>query len=92
MKAGWEKLLTLCLKLDKKQELNELFQAMLTPDEYENIGKRILIMEELIKKESSQRQIADKLNVSIAKITRGSNELKRMPRDVQIKFEKIFNE
>lgn len=92
MVDGWNKLLTLCLKTKEKQELNHLFQAMLTPDEYENIGKRILIMEALVKKELSQRHIAEKLNVSIAKITRGSNELKRMPTEMKAEFEKIFSE
>ena len=31
----------------------------------------------LLKKQKTQREIAEDLNVSIAKITRGSNELKR---------------
>ena len=50
--------------------------ALLTPEEYENIAKRMLILEALMKKELSQREIAKQYNVSIAKITRGSNELK----------------
>ncbi len=39
---------------------------------------RYLIIKELLQKKKPQRQIAKDLNVSIAKITRGSNELKRM--------------
>ncbi|MAZ40348.1 MAG: trp operon repressor [Legionellales bacterium] len=77
--SGWEKLLQICLKSTDKQSLSTLLIALLTPEEYENIAKRMLILEALMKKELSQREIAKQYNVSIAKITRGSNELKRMP-------------
>jgi TrpR family trp operon transcriptional repressor len=49
----------------------------LTPKEKADLKTRILIIKELLKKEKTQRQIAKYLNLSIAKITRGSNELKR---------------
>ena len=39
---------------------------------------RYSIIHELIKQEKTQREIAKELNVSIAKISRGSNELKRI--------------
>ena len=69
--SGWEKLLQICLKSTDKQSLSTLLIALLTPEEYENIAKRMLILEALMKKELSQREIAKQYNVSIAKITRG---------------------
>jgi TrpR family trp operon transcriptional repressor len=39
---------------------------------------RCLIIRDLLMQEQTQREIAKNLNVSIAKITRGSNELKRI--------------
>jgi len=92
IESGWEKLLTVCLKCDDKQQLSDLLKAVLTPEEYENVAKRMLILEALMKKELSQRDMAEKFDVSIAKITRGSNELKRMPAVVKAEFEKIFCE
>jgi len=87
---GWDKFITLCVNINKKQQLSDLLKVMLTPEEYDNIAKRMLILEALIKDEWSQREMADKLNVSIAKITRGSNELKRMPPAVREVFERFF--
>ena len=62
---------------DKKNYLL-LFDLFLTPEEREDLERRFLIIQELIKGKKTQRQIAKDLNVSIAKITRGSNELKRI--------------
>ena len=50
-----------------------------TQEEKESIATRCLIVVELLKQEKTQRAIAEYSHVSIAKITRGSNELKRMP-------------
>ncbi|MCB1084045.1 MAG: trp operon repressor, partial [Simkania sp.] len=41
-----------------------------------DLSKRILIVQELLNGEKTQREMAKDLQVSIAKITRGSNELK----------------
>ena len=59
--------------------LSQLFDLLLTPEEKESLALRCLIIEELLKQKKTQRDIAKDLQVSIAKITRGSNELKRMP-------------
>jgi len=87
---GWNKLLDICLNITNKQELCNFLIAILTPEEYENIAKRMIVLEALMKKELSQRDIAEKYEISIAKITRGSNELKRMPSDLKAKLEQFL--
>ena len=67
------------LAKDKKTCLL-LLDLFLTAEERMDLEMRFLIVKELIKEEKTQRQMAKDLNVSIAKITRGSNELKRMNR------------
>jgi Trp operon repressor len=77
--AGWRHFLKLCLSNKNEKNLSLMFDLFLTPEEKENLSLRCLIIEELIKQKKTQRDIAETLQVSIAKITRGSNELKRMP-------------
>lgn len=75
---GWNQFLKLCLSAKDKQVLEDIFNLLLTHEERESIATRTLIVKELLAKQKSQRQIAEELKVSIAKITRGSNELKRI--------------
>lgn len=70
--------LDLLLPMQDKQRLLQLIDLFLTPEEKNDIEMRFLIIKELIAEKKTQRQIAKDLNVSIAKITRGSNELKRI--------------
>lgn len=58
------------------QELQDLIEGLLTPTEIEDIIKRIKIVQ-MLKANVPQREIAQKLNVGLATITRGSTELKR---------------
>ncbi|HVV67855.1 MAG TPA: trp operon repressor [Gammaproteobacteria bacterium] len=78
-KAGWQTFLDLCLGLENPKELSSLLDLLLTPEEKDNLAMRCLIVQALLQKRHTQREIAENLQVSIAKITRGSNELKRMP-------------
>jgi len=79
----WDKYLDLLLACENKDELNRLFNFLLTHDEREMLPKRLALTEALLKKERPQRQIAQDLAMSIALITRGSNELKRTkPEDI----------
>lgn len=55
-----------------------LFDLFFTHEEKKDLATRYLIIKMLLNNEKTQRQIAKELNVSISKITRGSNELKRM--------------
>ena len=76
---GWHVFIQWCLASKNEKMLSSLFELLLTQEEKESIASRCLIVMELIKHEKTQRDISADLNVSIAKITRGSNELKRMP-------------
>jgi TrpR family trp operon transcriptional repressor len=77
-KEGWNGFLDLCLSTPDKKDLILLFDLFLTEEEKENLALRYLIIKELILQNKTQREIAKELHVSIAKITRGSNELKRI--------------
>ena len=72
---GWRAFIELCGHF-KGQELSELFDLFLTLEEKEDIGRRFQILQALISEELTQREIAERLKVSISKITRGSNALK----------------
>lgn len=72
----WQGFLRLCSRVESPQEFKQLFELFLTLEEKENIGKRFLIVKALEKGELTQREIAEKFNVSISQITRGSNALK----------------
>lgn len=75
---AWNDFLTLCIEAKDKKTLALLFDLFLTPEEKTDLTSRYQIVKALLKKEKTQRQIAEDFNVSIAKITRGSNELKRI--------------
>lgn len=77
-KSGWQQLLHWCQNAENDKQLSGLFDLILTPEEKSDIALRCLVIRELLAKEHSQREIAKNLNVSIAKITRGSNEIKRI--------------
>lgn len=87
--AGLKLFIELCLKIKDASLLKNLFELFFTPEEKESIALRVLVIQKLIQQEKTQREIAKELNVSIAKITRGSNELKRMPESL-IDFLKVY--
>jgi TrpR family trp operon transcriptional repressor len=76
---AWLKFVALCEDAEDEKKLSSLFDLLLTPQEKEDIAMRYLIIQALLSGKETQRDIAKNLNVSIAKITRGSNELKRIP-------------
>lgn len=75
---GWELFLDLCASTNSKDQMQDLFSLLFTAEERENFSLRCLIIKELLAQQQTQRQIAENFHVSIAKITRGSNELKRI--------------
>lgn len=77
-KEGWKQFIQLCQSTEDDKSLSTLFDLLLTPEEKESIAMRCLIVRELLEQKRTQRDIAKNLGVSIAKITRGSNEIKRM--------------
>lgn len=76
---GWVHFLEICRKAKTDEELNDLLYLFLTPEERDALGTRVELVCELLKGECTQREIAADLDISIAKITRGSNALKVVP-------------
>lgn len=77
-KDGWQGFVDLCLHCEDSKTLEAMYDLFLTPEEKVDIARRFLIVKELMNAEKTQREIAKSLDVSIAKITRGSNEIKRL--------------
>ncbi len=73
---GWQAFIELCSKFPKTEELEELFDLFFTLEEKEVLSKRYSLIKALLDEKLTQREIADKMEVSISKITRGSNALK----------------
>ena len=71
-----QEFLTFCTKLKTTQHFKDFFELFLTINEREELIARYQIVKELLKGEKAQRAIAEHHKVSIAKITRGSNQLK----------------
>ncbi len=70
-------LVKLFSQAEKKGLLNECLAYLFTPTELADLQKRLELTAALLGKAETQREIAKNHQVSIAKITRGSNELKR---------------
>ncbi len=75
-KTGWREFLQLCKEANSIDILEKLLRLHLTQEEQEAVAMRCLIVRELLKEDKTQRVIGKTLQVSIAKITRGSNSLK----------------
>lgn len=80
---GWDRFLELCLKSDSPQELEKILNLFLTIEEKEVLASRYLIIQALLSRKWSQREIAEKFKVSISQITRGSNALKIIDDDLR---------
>jgi TrpR family transcriptional regulator, trp operon repressor len=75
---GWQLFIDLCGKATQKNNLSTLLKFMLTDEEVAQLEKRVLLVQALLTEAQTQREIAKNLQVSIAKITRGSNSLKHI--------------
>lgn len=73
----WSSFMELILEAKERKTLSDLLDLFLTSEEKSNLGMRYSIVMNLLENKKTQRELAKELNVSIAKITRGSNELKR---------------
>ncbi len=73
---GWQLLLKACLATKNTTQLDELLRFVLTLDEQHAIADRLRIIDGLLANQLTQRELAKNLQVSISKITRGSNSLK----------------
>lgn len=70
-----DQLVSLLCQIATKSAMSDILDNLLTPGEREEIALRLQIFEGLIKGES-QRELAKKLGVSLATISRGSRELR----------------
>ncbi len=77
-KPYWNKFIEYCAQETDKVRLSQLFTVLLTHQERDSISTRVCLLEALLEQTLTQREIAEKFGISIAKITRGSNELKRL--------------
>lgn len=83
IKEGWQRFLVLCQNADSLQNLGELFDLIFTAEEKDALANRVLLVLALLQGDLTQREIAHKLNISIAKITRGSNALKAVSQSLK---------
>lgn len=88
MKNHWKSFLSLCLKARNTDELSHILDCFLTIEEKNDITDRYKIIHGLLEGKFTQREMAKELNVSIAKITRGSNALKSVNGKLKIFLEK----
>lgn len=75
------------IKIEEIKEARDFLVSMFTSEEIEELNTRLKIIELLLKK-VSQREIASKLKVGIATVSRGASELKKG----HFKFMKDSNE
>lgn len=68
------KLADILLAAGSREEMEELITDWFTPAERKDLWERWCIVDMLLRG-NSQREIRDKLKVSISKVTRGSREL-----------------
>jgi TrpR family trp operon transcriptional repressor len=59
------------------EQMEVTLRGLLTESEFLDVAKRLQILE-MLEQGVPQRQIAEKLGVGIATVTRGSHHLKRM--------------
>lgn len=69
-------LINLLLSINTKEDMKNFLLGILTPKELEEIPNRLSIIK-MLKKGLPQHQIAEKLRVGIATVTRGSKELQK---------------
>ena len=74
-----------------KHLVRKLFSEILTPAELDDLAKRWFIMKELYKGKS-QRAIAQEMEVSLCKITRGSKILKQDDSEFRRILGELFDE
>lgn len=75
MKDNLNKLIDAFLEMKTKEQMTNLLRGILTLKELDELTRRLQIVE-LLKKGVPQHQIAEKLKVGVATVTRGSRELK----------------
>lgn len=75
-KVFFKELVDELLGIEAPEDMEDFLRGILTPAEIEEIPKRLQIIK-LLKSGMPQKEIALKLGVGIATVTRGSKEVKR---------------
>ena len=70
----------------------EVLSLLFTPEEIAQLEKRYAIIKGLYQGQETQRELAARLRLSIAKITRGSHALKLISPQLRAYFEEFFHE
>ncbi len=78
-------LLNLLVSIDNQDDLEDILNLLLTPNEYEEIITRLQIFKKL-QANKPQREISEELGVSIATVTRGSRELQQKQEQIKKLF------
>jgi len=71
-----DNLIQVFLKVDSKEQMEDFLKGLLTPKELLEIPNRLEIIR-MLKKGISQHDVAGKLGVGVATVTRGSRELQK---------------
>ena len=74
-KPEWQSFVKLCATLSEDQ-LTELFSLFLTVAERDDITDRFIILTTMLNSKMTHREIAREFNISLAKVSRGSNAIK----------------
>lgn len=69
-----DELISLLLTIKNREEMEDFLLGILTPKELVEIPTRLKIVK-MLKKGLPQHQVAEKLGVGIATVTRGSKEI-----------------
>ncbi len=75
MRNAVRKLADMFLKINSEEEMINFLYGLLTPKEVEEFSTRLEIVK-MLKQGTRQKNIAKKLGVGIATVTRGSREIK----------------
>lgn len=76
MNSNLEELVNTLLNVRGKKEMYDLLRGLLTPKELFEIPNRLQIVK-MLKKGISHQEIAEKLHVGVATVTRGSREIQK---------------
>ena len=84
MSQGWQQFIQLFDRINNDQERSRLLEVLMSAEERSAIVHRMQILQTLLEGQESQRELAARLNVSIATVTRGSNNLKQLHDDDRV--------
>ncbi|OGH48292.1 MAG: hypothetical protein A3A51_00655 [Candidatus Levybacteria bacterium RIFCSPLOWO2_01_FULL_39_10] len=71
-----DQFITALLEMDSKEKMKDFLEGILTPKELQELPHRLGIVK-MLKRGISQHDVAGKLGVGIATVSRGSRELQK---------------